>query len=524
MVSNSLLVKIPSSPFHLDTLRPDAYLAKLAGHLVEAGHQTTIWDFGTVEMMQRLYPESLRRKAVERIDQRAIEQDKSNYLTLWDQWRNRRRSNEIQRHQESVWREIAQSVIAQKMIDFVLFEVDSHSDKSICELIVPLIRYARPHLTLVGTGQLFQKDSGHLPDSLPLFDCIYWGSSGDNFMEWVDVRHDPASWSQVPFLAYSDSVRMYITKSDRGLIEFDEVHPNYSAEIYPALHEETKILYFDIEEVIDTSASDTVHIKSPARAADEIKMLSKHFNTLSFHINGSSSEYRHAEAMAHEFLKRHLNIRYTRECHIATTSAAAVSALSASGCYSIEFQIDSGSQRLLNEYYRHPFGVTQVERTIRACKFSNLVTVMNFSYPSVEDDYHTKEETIRLIRRSKPDSALISIPRQEHRKTTDLRSRFNSKPRLRSLSQILRENKDVLSEVQQRGISTQLTPPVALMAELSGYRGQEDEFLQLITYQFMTGDADGIQAATDLINRTSRKASNTISFTPFRRLQHVVGN
>lgn len=473
-----------------------------------------------MEMLRRLYPESLHHQAVERFD----EQERSNYVTPWDQWRIRRHSCEIQRQQGNVWRDIAQSIIDRKMLDFVLFKVDSVLDRTICQHIVPLIRHARPRLMLVGAGLLFQKDRARLPETLPLFDCIYWGSSGDNFMEWVDVKHDPGSWNRIPFLAYSDSVRMYVTRSDRGLIEFDEVHPNYSPEVYPALYEETKILYFDIEEVIDTSASNAVHIKSPARIADEIKMLGKQFNTVSFHFNGSSSEYRHSEALAHEFLKRHLNIRYTRECSVATTTLAVISALSASGCYCVDFRIDSGSQRLLEKYYGHPFGVTQIERTIRTCKFSNLVTIMNFSYPSVEDDYHTKEETIRLIRRSKPDGALISIPPQEHRKTSDLKSRFKSKLKLRSQSQILREHEDLLGEVRQRGVSTQLTPPLALMADMSGYRGQEDDFMQLITYHFMMGNTTEIEAVVDQINRASQTASNTISFTPFNRLQHVVGN
>ena len=149
---------------------------------------------------------------------------------------------------------------------------------------------------------------------------------------------------------------------------------------------------------------------------------------------------------------------------------------------------------------------------------------MNFSYPSVEDDYHTKAETFRLIQRSKPNGALIAIPPQEHRNLSDLKKRSTSKKKLRTQSEIRREHDEFCDEIESHGISTQVTAPIALMAKLSGYRGQEEEFLQAITYQLMAGDVPGIQAAIEQINQASRKASNTIAFTPFNRLQFVVGN
>jgi hypothetical protein len=523
-VSKSLLVKIPSVPFHLDALRPDAYLAKLAAYLVNTQHDTQIWDFGTLEMLQRLYPVALHKSAIQRVDEDYVQQVQPNYVKLWDQWKIQKQSHVLDEHQKSVWIEIAELVIREKTLDFIVFKLDAASDRSICEIIIPMIRMARPNLLVVGTGTWLQKDNENLPDSLSFFDCIYRGGSGSDFLCWVDQLDNRESWNALPSLAFSDSVRMYITDSDIESQNSEIVQPNYSHAVYPALYDETKILYFDVEEVTKNCADSVGTIRPPEQVVDEIVSLSNQFNTLAFHLSGCSPKLNHAEAVAQELFLRHLNINYSRECHVTSTTAAAISAISASGCHSLNFQIDSGSQRLLDKYYLHSFGVTQIEQLVRACKFSNIFTIMNFSYPSVEDDYHTRAETFRLIQRSKPNGASIAIPPQEHRSNSDLKSRSISKKKLRTQSEIHHEHDLFCDDIEDHGISTQITPQLALMAKLSNYHGQEEDFLQAITYQLMVGDVIGMETATEKINSASQKASNTITLTPFTRLQSVVGN
>lgn len=524
MASNSLLIKIPSSHFCLNTLRPDAGLAQLAGYLHDADHTTRIWDFGTLEMIERLFPKSLHKHAIERGDTHWTESVQPNYLTKFNRMVSRKSSSDLQRHEESVWKEIAEAIFREKSLDFIAFSLDSASDLAAYERIIPLIRFARPRLRLLGVGRLFDRDQDSLPACLPLFDCVSWGHSGTHFMRWVEEINTPERWTDIPNLAYSDGVRMYMTKAGMGASTNHKVSPDYSYATYPALMDDTKLLYFDIEEVSGGRIPGQQCVKSPSIIVDEIKALREQFQSMVFHFTGCSGEIDHADALARELLTRHMNIRYTRECHVATAPPHTISALSASGCYGVDFQIDSGSQRLLDTYYHHPFGVTQVEQVIRACTFSNVFTLMNFSYPSVEDDYHTRAETLRLIQRCKPHATHVSIPLQVHRRTTDLRTRFTVEPNHRSASKIVREHEDLCREVQDLGISTKMTAPLSLMAELSGFRGQEIEFLQQMDYQFMTGDVQGIETAINRINLASSKVSGALAFTPFNRLQHVVGN
>jgi hypothetical protein len=524
MASKSLLIKIPSLPFNLDTLRPDAHLARIAGHLGESGHRTEIRDFGTLEMLQRLYPERFQRTAIEKTDQHCAGKERAKPVSFLDRWKSRREFGSLEQHQESVYREIAESIITEKSLDFIVFSLDTELDHAICAYVVPFIRYACPGVRVVGTGPLFQEERSHVAGCLPLFDCIYWGRSGTSFARWANCLESRDDWQRIPFLAYSDSVRMYITKSEYDRVEVDEVSPDYSREVYPALYDETKILYFDIEEVAASDSPGKGHIKTPERVADEIRLIGKQFKTVSYHISGSSSDPNHAEDLAREILERNLNIRYTRECHVASVRTSTFSTLSASGCAGIDFQIDSGSQRLLDRYYRHPFGVSQIEQAIRAARFSNLYTVMKFVYPSVEDDYHTMEETLRLIRRSKPHGTNVEIPAQEHRKTSDLKSRFRSKPKLRSQSDIELEYDELCDSVHEFGISTEMTPGLAFLAELSGFRGREEEFLDQTTYQLMAGDIAGVESLIVGINKALRGKVNPFALTPFTRLQHVVGN
>jgi hypothetical protein len=516
MTSRSLLIKVPSCPFSLDVLRPNRALAQMATGLQKAQHHTTILDYGTIEMMECLYPTHLHSDAIALHEELKEEHDTASFNALMQGWEFIGHSEAIRAHHLTIWKECAEQLASTSPVDFMAFSIDSHEKQAIVARIIPILRKRHPKLRIIGLGDFFIRNTSLLAAHAEHYDCIYWGHHTAPFVNLINALDQPKLWKKLPFLAFYDDVHFCLTHQESCMHE--TLLPDYSEDTYPALHTSRKLLYFDI---VDCPQNGTPSVEN---TLEEIQSIQSVFNTQAFHFSGSDAQSLHAENLARAILDRNLNIRYTRECQIQSTPNSTISMLPASGCYAVDFQIDTGSQRLLDRYYRHPFTVTQVEKTIRACKFSNLFTVMNLAYPIIEDDLHTLAETIRLAERCKPHSSPVRIPAQIHKPLSDLKSRFEVEPNYRSNPELLVEHATLLDALQERGISTHITPPLALMANLAGYRGLEEEFMQQLMHQLLTGDFLSLNALIKQLNRSISKAPNTITFTPFTPLQHVVGN
>lgn len=516
MSHRSLMIKVPSCPFSLDVLRPNRRLAQFAACLNASGHETTILDYGTIEMLERLYPLSLRATAPSLVDELHVEESAPSFDTLLAQWELQGHPEALLKHHQQVWQECALEIAEDKALDVVVFCVDSLEEQRIVESMITVLRAHCPRLSIIGMGSQFIQHPEQLPHAVEPYDCVYWGNMATPFVDMVDTLDRREDWPTLPFIAFHDDVRFTMTHQESCLRETPL--PDYSAATYPALHEARKLLFFEIEDC------PVQGIPCTERTLSEIQLLQSLFDAQAFQFTGSDAQHLHAESLARTLLDRHINIRYTRECHVQSTPNSTVPLLPASGCYSVDFQIDTGSQRLLDRYYHHPFTVTQVEQTLRACKFSNLHTVMNFSYPSVEDDYHTFMETLRLAERCKPNSVVVGIPAQVHKPLSDLKTRFEVEPTYRASAEIQDEHTALLQAFQERGIPSHITPPLALMAHLAGYRGLEEEFMHQLMYQLMSGDALGLNVLLKQLNRSICKVPNTVTFTPFTPLQQVVGN
>lgn len=517
MPKRCLLLKVPAWPFTIDTLRPDRYLATLAALLQHESIQSTIWDYGTLEGLTLLRPD-------EHSPQLDLHTDNpASIAALTDRWRAIAHPKKHTKRQELIWRSIAQRIIDDRAADLIVFNVDRAEDLAVLRVLLPHLRYHRASLPLIGIGAYFRADESHLVDGVSLFDCVYWGDCDSGFTRLVNAIRDPRAWKDIPLLAYSDTVRMVITREVPEERSQHFARPLYDEATYPALHHETKLRLFDIEEVRMDANAHGLTVKAPGDVAEEIAALVQEHKTRAFNIIGSTGAHRHAEALAYELLARRVLIRYTRDCHVASTPGSTVAALGSSGCHAVSFQIDTGSQRLLDRHYQHDFTVTEIEQTLRACNFSRLFTVMRLAYPGIEDDFHTMAETLRLVDRAKPGSAPISIPPQKKRVLTDLRERFRTSQH-RSLREIHRDHKNLCNEIEQRGVSTRITAPLSLIAELAGYTDAPQEFAEELDFLLITGDLRDLTEIIDTVNTNATRLNNAVRFKPFSDYQDVVGN
>jgi hypothetical protein len=157
--------------------------------------------------------------------------------------------------------------------------------------------------------------------------------------------------------------------------------------------------------------------------------------------------------------------------------------LAASGCRSVSVQADSGSQYLLDEFYGSPWTVTEMERVFRASRFHGLYTVGEFTYPCPRDDYHTRAETERIVRRSQPHAVRVEPLEPATAKRADRRAADAMRQAFRA-----------------HGLSTEISAEMALMADLAGHGGEEPAFQETVERQLRTMDVAGLRTTIERIN------------------------
>ena len=216
-----------------------------------------------------------------------------------------------------------------------------------------------------------------------------------------------------------------------------------------------------------------------------------------------------------------------------------------SGCRAVDFEIDTGSQWMLDDYYKRDFGISEAEHILRACKSAGLFTVERFLYPSPADDYHSRAETVRLIERTVPDSVRIEVPwalppaayeakgyaRDAHRANwfDQVLRRRAEWPSLDSgirwmPSPVSREHGALIREIEALAIDTTMAADTALVARVSGYEGREQDFGMLMLRHFFAGDATSIAAVVERFNHRMDVFGHTEARKVARPLLAAVGN
>lgn len=523
MRTRSVLVHLPAHPFAIEDLCPDRALASMAAILTEAGHWTRILDYGTVETFERLLPTRLR-SALRPIAAEPHAGPSPQWgVSLSLRWKLRRQTKEIH---ERVCAEIAQEIASQERLDFVLLRISGPR-------VLPKSLHISRRLRELAPGVIQMAACTHdglLPLAHTAFDCLYRGRPSRALAEWAGQLHHREKWSSIPHIAPCGHTPSNPRGQDAEEREERLPAPLYSPLLYPALKKSTKMNIFSVEDAPATTPALPFTPPAGTLAAELMRLRNEH-GARAIHLVGRGAREGRIAALAKELLKRGRPFRYSRDASIAELSPATLPLLQASGCCALSFTIDTGSQRLLDAYYRHPFSVTQIEETLRAAKRSGIHTIARFTYPSPEDDYHTRAETLRLIERVRPHAAPVALPAHAGFEAdgalhvaADALIPFAPPGGRPVKKKALRERLELSRDIERLGVLTAMTPRMALMADLSGYGGREGEFCEELGYQFATGDAIGIATLVELINRGRPLPANAPMLRPFTPHQDAVGN
>ena len=382
------------------------------------GHKTVIRDFGTVGLVDRLFPEE-ERTAAQEMSERFLEGVPLNALrTLHMLWQLRSIDRAFQSRQTACCEELARKLAETPGIDFIALKINHQDDLPSAILLAKRIRHHAANRCLAAFGRIADFYGRQLVNTTTAFDCVCVGDPELGITALADHIHHRESWPTLPNLILPGTDRPCHTQREYVQDLNALPDPVYDAEIYRALRNNRKLKLFPIEESrgCDQSCNHCpkpgeeggLRLRSPLRVTAHMRRIAASHGVGSFHLIGGGAPAAHAADVAHAFHESGIRTAYSRESSLLAAETAHLPLLKRSGCVSISYGIGSGSQRLLRDYFNLDTGVTRIENLLRGCREAGLVTVARFMYPTPADDHHTGAETLRLLERTRPDAVIFN--------------------------------------------------------------------------------------------------------------------
>jgi hypothetical protein len=508
-------------------------LANVAGHLKAGGHAAEIMDYSRVDVLDQLYPEG-SRDVMSHLSDCLLDPGTNTALdTARTLWHTRRTERAFRAQRRSVELELLDDLTSDPHLDLIGFSIMTPGDASV---VLPLLRQIRERRADVRTcafGPFVDQFAEALMRVVPGLDFVCLGHPGDALVAWADAHRANKSWEQVPNLAFRNGGRVVRTTIRSLASATARPAPAYDTDTYPALDGANKPKLFTIQEPSaagsDSASSQKVEslamprMMAADRVRDEMEGLAEAHGARAFHVDGAIADSDHAETLAGRMRARGANVAYTIRGSIHGDPEVMYRTLKASGCTAVSFQIDSGSQMLLENHYQHGFSVSDAEHHLSAAKRAGLFSVARFTHPCSKDDYHTKAETLRFIGRTKPDAVHLGLPDCDPerawygsaasygygldaaRYVDQLMNRGDGfaapANRWRTLpfrvgtwssGEVLRRHESMRAEVEELGLTSELCDHMSLFAKFSGHSGQEHDLSMLVHRQLLTGDIGGL--------------------------------
>ncbi len=150
--------------------------------------------------------------------------------------------------------------------------------------------------------------------------------------------------------------------------------------------------------------------QSPARVADEIAWLKEKYGIreIAFYDDSFTLDMDRAFKICEELIRRKLNIIWSCETRVNLVDATLLRKMKQSGCYSISYGLESGSQEILDVIDK---GTTleQAEKAVRYTREAGIHAIGYFMIGSPGETPDTIKQTIRFAKKLKVDFAQFSI-------------------------------------------------------------------------------------------------------------------
>lgn len=568
MKTRSLLVYVPGVPLEIGAFCPQRRLAALAGALLQEGHETQVLDWGSAGALGSLGTPGLRAFA-SRAWNGAESLEKWGGAAGWRRLLGLRERTPWERlAEEAATRrsvEVVSAIEAYADLDFVLFLINSRRDLLATFSIAERLSVRRPEIRRIASGPFMDDYGAAVLSSSKVFHGVCVGDAEVAVDLLADRITRPERWNAVPNLLYSDQGRIARTPRD-GCNDLGRLPvPVYDTAIYPAM-QGGKFKLFTLEQSRGSHhvsygcaevpwSARQVRVKPVEALCREIDRLSADFGARVFHFAGDSAPATQVDRLGAELFSRYEQLVYSRDGNLAYSDPDSFRALAASGCTAMNFRLDTGSQRLLEDFYGHNFGVSQAEAVLNACRAANVFAQVLLTYPCPMDDHHTVAETLRILKRVKPHAASVlrpSVPpgsvwrdraaefgfliAEKHRPqwghaappkdrwTIEYGAEWGYRMRGWTSAQAEEATHALHREAQELGVYMGGGGPMGLLARVSGFEGREPEFIEEASRALFACDAASLSGLVDTFNVRAIRPANTIPFRSFAPIRVAVGN
>jgi len=423
-LTRSLLINYSGYPAVIRSLALDNGLANLSGSLIQKGHQTTILDYATVDTIKRLFPHEygdelsyLTRRIIASLELGLPpeEEDLRAFRELDTQ------IDELQKKKvQQIAREISEYAKAYEA-DFVGLKLWSGDGFEGSISIAEKLKQDNPKLPIFAGGPHVDSFMENIFDVCDLFDALVYGEGEETITMLADYVSGKRKLEDIPNLIYKNNGRI-ITSPIRRIENLDSLpSPVYDEDVYLAMkgNQKIKMVFIDESRGCPNHCSYCIHpIKSgnrwrertPEAVVEQMEEMNREYGFTTFRFAGSNPPPSLKKRIANEILNRGLKITYSAFGHITDGSVVDFELLRKSGCYSLFFGIESGSQRILDETMNKGIKINQITKTIKACKQAGLYVVGSVIIPAPHETEETKRESLELLLRVRPDSVVVWFP------------------------------------------------------------------------------------------------------------------
>jgi len=423
-LARGLLINYSGYPAVIRSLALDNGLANLAGSLIHKGHQIRILDYATVDIIERLFPHEYSDE-LNRLTGKIVSSLELGFLPQIDDLSAFReldaRIDELQRKKVSeIAREVSEYAKAYNA-DFVGLKLWSGDGFEGSMTIVKRLKEDNPRLPVFGGGPHVDSFKENIFDVCDLFDALVYGEGEESISMLADYVAGKRKLEDIPNLIYKSNGKIVVTPIKR-IENLDSLSsPIYDPDVYLAMKGDQKIkmVFIDESRGCPNHCSYCIHpIKSgnnwrqrtPEAVVEEMVEMKRKYGFTAFKFAGSNPPPLLKKGIANKILERGLKITYSAFAHIRDGLAVDFQLLRESGCYSLFFGIESGSQKILDESMNKGIEIGQIERAIKSCKEAGLYVVGSVIIPAPHDTVETKQETFQLLLRIRPDSVVVWFP------------------------------------------------------------------------------------------------------------------
>lgn len=141
-----------------------------------------------------------------------------------------------------------------------------------------------------------------------------------------------------------------------------------------------------------------------------MERLNSKLGTNVFRLAGSNTPPQLKNELALEIINRGLKVKYVCFGHARSADEVDYNLLHQSGCLSLSFGVESGSQEILDRDINKKVKIDQVSSALKQAKAAKLLTVASIIAPCPHDTPETLEQTVQFLIEAKPDSVTTQPP------------------------------------------------------------------------------------------------------------------